>query len=397
MIFVVVDQIKNMDASTAFSCMVQLNQLAVSWELVETLGPYWIGTTATGLFVLIPDDAHVVPHLFLGSLFDASSHVGVPIRCGVAWGPYLCFRDIDENLNFIGKAINTAARLANSSENPGSLLHEGYNEFARGFAGLGVQGELDGLPILIIRGKDHDQAGFRCKALDQGQLSVLQEVDHSRLHAHATTPKHSTGIVLSYDLPRFSEGDESQLSKRFRSLVDGLRAIGANNSAFREAAIFFCPGGDGGILVLCNIRTAAKELVTELGQRLTVESEYKASPIGVSAHLGVHYGVVSLYMDAAGRQRPTGPACFVAEDLISDSAGREVGIVFSGALRDVISHGSDTFLTERFEELPALQTGPAAGIPRYSPRAMSGAKWSHPLVEQLFNAAASWQIDPSAG
>lgn len=144
-------------------------------------------------------------------------------------------------------------------------------------------------------------------------------------------------------------------------------------------------------MVLENVRQEATSLAKELAQKLVVESEYKDNSISVNARIGVHYGPVILYHDAAGRIRPTGPSCFIADELISDEVSRTSGVVFSESLRNVISHGSDKFLRSEFDELPPILGGPAAGIVRYAPKRSGRSSLVHPLIQQLFGPKSSWQ------
>jgi hypothetical protein len=392
-LFFVVDAIKVMARDVAYSCIVHLNSVIAETALVQTLGTSWIGTTVSGLFVLIPDASKLVPHSYLSALFDCLSRRGVPVRCGVTWGPFLCFQDADDELNFVGRAINIAARLAYSADNPGCLIHERYEEYAKGFSSITASDVLEGAPTGVIKRKKHDGIGFNCRLVDKARLSVLDGVGEVLIHGHGQTALFDPGLVLAYDLPQFSEGDESQLSKRVRGLADALRSFRENRENLRKAKLYFCPGGDGGILVLKNVRQEAIGLGKELVQKLIVESEYKDSSIAVEARLGIHYGVVTLYRDAGARLRPTGTTCFIADELISDSASREAGLVFSDSLRDVISHGSERYLRSEFDELPILKSGPAAGIVRFTPKSSSDARFKHPLIEQLFGPTSSWQAE----
>lgn len=390
-IFVLVLGLKDMSPETAYSCLVRLHSVVGKSPLTNLLGTSWIGTTATGLFIAIPDESFLRPHDYLSSLYDEVARRGVPIRSGVSWGPFLCFTDIDDRVNFVGRTINIAARLAYSPHNPGCLIHSAYLDYAKGFSSFKDSRVLANRPSVTVLGKKHDGAGFRCCTLTHEDLSVLNSVISKPALKKPSDPPHSAGIVLAYDLPQFSEGDESQIRKRVRSLVDTLRSLKENNLSAKNAEMYFCPGGDGGLLVLTGVRQEALALSKQLAQQLVVESEYKERPISVDARLGVHYGAVTLYVDAAGRVRPTGSSCFIAEDLIADEASRNAGLVFSYALKDVISHGSEAFLRSEFEELPMLTSGPADGVLRYTPRRLVGGEFKHPLIDKLFGPTSSWQ------
>jgi hypothetical protein len=252
---------------------------------------------------------------------------------------------------------------------------------------------LSGAATQVITGKPHDGGGFICRVLGGDRLAVLPNVLIARLREHEPVSNVSAGLVFAYDLPHFSAGDESQLSARVRSLVDAVRSLRENRGVLRDAVLYFCPGGDGGILIVSSVRAEAFGLSKDLLQRLAVESELRDASIDVAARIGVHYGAVTLYRDVGGRLRPTGRTCFVADELISDSAAKDAGLVFSDSLRDVISQGSDRVLADNFDELPNLTTGPAAGVIRYAPRRIKPERFSHPLIEQLFGPSSSWQPD----
>jgi class 3 adenylate cyclase len=393
-LFLVVDRIKEMDGSNSFSCIVQLQRVLNDNSLVKTIGKSWVGTTVSGAFVFIPDETNLIPHAYLVSLFSASSGLGIPMRCGVTWGRALCFEDADREENFVGRAINVAARLAYSKENPGCLIESSYEEYAKGFSATDTEMLLEGAPAVVIKGKKHDGVGFKCRSIDKARLSIIDEATPGS-DKNDQQPIFASGLVLAYDLPHFSEGDESQLSKRVRSLVDTLRSLTENHASLRLAEAYFCPGGDGGILLWSNVREDAVGVSKQLAQRLVVESEHKESSIAIEARLGVHYGVVTLYSDVRGRLRPTGTTCFIADDLISDAASKAAGIVFSDSLRAAISHGSHSFLIKEFQQLPTLIAGPAAGIARFTPRHSDNAEFRHPLVEQLFGRTSNWQPEGS--
>lgn len=392
-LFFVIPDIKEMDSGLAFSALAQLHGTLRNSALLLGTSTQWIGSTISGLYVIVPDEAHIPVHSLLPMIFESLCKAGVPIRCGVAWGSCLCFRDADDELNFVGRPINLAARLAYSRENPACLISADSERFDDGYVHISSVLDLNSAPKRMIRGKTHDAAGFLCRVLDENVLQTLDTPKPPEVHGHGQSPEYSSGVILAYDLPKFSAGDDSQLSKRVRSVVNAIRELKENHSACREASIYFCPGGDGGIMVLSNVRQEASELAVTLAAKLVVESEYKDTHIAVDARIGVHYGPVTLYRDAAGRLRPTGPSCFIADDLIADADSRASGLVYSDSLRSVISHGSERFLKSEFDELPTLQSGPAAGLARYVPKPRTGAPLTHPLVRQLFGPLSSWQPD----
>jgi hypothetical protein len=105
-LFFVIPKIKDMEPALAFSSLARLNRVIAGSGLRDAVREKWIGSTISGLFVLIPDQVPTPAHALLPKLFKSLAQAGVPVRCGVTWGQILCFRDADEELNFIGRPIN---------------------------------------------------------------------------------------------------------------------------------------------------------------------------------------------------------------------------------------------------------------------------------------------------
>jgi class 3 adenylate cyclase len=389
-LFFAVHDIKQYAPNLVTACIIELNRVVSQSALIQTIGRDWVGTTVSGLFVLVPDGANIVAHEHLARIAADCAKCGIPVKCAVAYGRVVCVEDTDCALNFIGTAINTAARLTFADENGGCLVAERYVQYAKEFSSHRDEGLLERSSVISVSGKAHD-ADFLCRKISRPDVSMLSEVNEGRLTAHKSVSE-IPGLVIAYDLPQFSAGDESQIDKRVRSLVSAFHRLRQNRTALRNSKMYFCPGGDGGILVLENVLEEADEIATSLSKEFLVESEYKEDSISVEARIGVHYGVVLLYHDVRGALRPTGRTCFATEELTSDKYGKAAGLVFSGALKDVISRGSEKTLTREFEELPALPMGPAAELRRFARRASPKAQFSHPLIEQLFGPTSSWQV-----
>lgn len=385
-VFVVIKGIKEIAAATAYSCLVELNGVVGDSSLVKKVGRAWVGSTISGLFVLIPDEANLTAHTYLAELFSSCMERGLPVRCGVAYGRFICVEDADGKLNFAGKAINTAARLAYEPTSVGCLVDSAYEEHVEGFDSK----VLELAPKCFVRGKEHD-VGFNCRMLGPPTLPFLDEIDEKGFAAHAVENR-CAGLIIAYDLPRFTAGDESEVDKRVRSLVDAFRSFKENKEGLGDVKMHFCPGGDGGIVVLERAKEQAYEIGVSLARAFFIESEYKEDAIALGARIGLHYGLVALYNDVSGTVRPTGKACFVADDLTSDDLGKKSGLVFSEALMEAISGGSDKTLQREFEELSSLKAGPAAGVRRFAQK-LAGQPEKYSLISQLFGPGSSWRLD----
>lgn len=120
-LFIVIPKIKDISPRRACDCLSALNRVMESLALMTRVDRGWTGSTISGIFVIVPDALSMCVHDHLVSLFERCAAVGIPIRAGISRGPVLCFADADGGINFVGRAINTAARLAYAKENQGCL------------------------------------------------------------------------------------------------------------------------------------------------------------------------------------------------------------------------------------------------------------------------------------
>jgi len=388
-VFIIISGLKAMSSMNIFSSISLLNRVAGASGLLKQIGPKWIGTTPSGLFILVPDESGVVAHEHILALFGELNAAGIPIRCGLSSGRLLAFEDVDGGINFIGRAINIAARLAFSGDNTACLIHESYMSLMIDLMPVGSKSILNGATSVVVKGKAHDGFGFRCLALDSTVLLSKPDVAATGEVTSVSAPAHVAALILTYDLPRFSEGDDSHLSKRVRALVDVMQMFKANNSKLKNLEPFFSPGGDGGTLVLPGSPTEAFALSRDLANRLIVENERRDQQISVDARMGLHYGNVLLYRDAADRLRPTGQSCFIAEELMADEEAKRAGLVYSGDLKVEISLGSDEFLERYFKQLPSMSMY-GRDIERYVSRLSPSPAYTNPLLERLFGPTSSW-------
>ena len=88
--------------------------------------PVIILTSLTGAIIVVPDSSNHYIHQDLQELFSQITQRGIPLKIGVDQGGVKVFKDADESMSFIGRPMNTAARLAKSKINPCILYHENY-------------------------------------------------------------------------------------------------------------------------------------------------------------------------------------------------------------------------------------------------------------------------------
>ena len=201
---------------------------------------------------------------------------------------------------------------------------------------------------------------------------MLSQFNNDILSQLDIASNYINGIAIAYDLPKFSQGDRSELSKRFRSVIDSINSI-RNRSIFPKDSnqFFFSPGGDGGILIL-PIKPEGSlseyiDLAFGLIEKLEVESDSKDSNIDVKSRVGVHSRIFILYQNAEGILRPTGITCFIADEIASDDLAKEKGgIIITETIKESLFSGSTKRFEQEYESLTFLDKGAAQTIQRYA-------------------------------
>ena len=314
---------------------------------------------------------------------------GLLLRIGVTHGDLEELEDIDGTRNYVGTSINFAARIAFSDRNTGCLAEQSFRAFY--YEAFGERtGRLHFFQTKTIRivGKSHDKT-FICYEANYALLPFHRRFSKQKLRNTKTEAPEIAGLIIAYDLPRFSAGDRLQLSQRFRSLVDTFRSLKNNEHIPKGSRIYFLPGGDGGILVLTGVKTISLEIVSKFSELLKVESQNKLTDISVKSRIGVNYGRIQLLRNGAGVIRPTGRACFIADEIANDSIAKSKGrTIFSETLVDVLASGSDEHFKEKFEFLPPLKRGVAKGIKRFCEATPPP---EHPLFGRLTGSRGSWE------
>ncbi|MCC6999702.1 MAG: hypothetical protein IT370_34180 [Deltaproteobacteria bacterium] len=317
----------------------------------------------TGAIVLVPDSCGREVVELLAALAPSIAGAGIAIQVGISHGEVELITDADGTTNAIGVCINTAARLAVANTNPGVLVHTSY---ALGIAqdllprSHWVRSKANSVEVSAKHGVTY--SGF---AAPVGEIQMLEACAVQS----AKADDFMNALLLSYDLPGFSQGDQRQLASRFRSVVGEVQRLqGETNLA--ENSRWFSPGGDGGILAMADFPVGrAVELATRLRQFLSVETDQKSSAASVRARIGVHYAPVFLYETAEGGLRPTGAAIFAVDAIASDDEARKFdgAVIVSDRVIAAVSLGSARVQSE-YEKLPDLVVADGARVGRFMRR-----------------------------
>jgi hypothetical protein len=276
--FLEIPEITNQAPADSFLAIALLHQIVKSNYKNKEVAA--IRNSLTGAIVIIPDSANLNIHETLQELTTMIAEKGIPLRIGIAHGIIKVFEDADGLTSFIGQPMNIAARLAKSKENSGIIYHKSYhNKVAGSIKSPDPLNPRYGSRIEVA-GKIHDQPfiGFQVNPSE-----VRQPLDSDLLHqydqSYVGTRKTVSSVIIAYDLPSFSAGDMTELSKRFRSVRDVMRDV-KQNEAF-PATFYFSPGGDGGILVLQGEVQKTPRIYVETAFRLIkaleIESDYKGA------------------------------------------------------------------------------------------------------------------------
>lgn len=361
-------EIASDEPSLSYRGLFTLHRVLEEWRLTQPK-EIRVLSSLTGAIIIVPDTSEIYIHQRLPEILEKCKQRGVPVRLGITHGDVEVLEDSDGLMNFIGTPVNVAARLAFSTQNNCLLYENTYTEFV---SGLSTDKNNDPLHPrycreINIKGKLHDPA-FLCRISNANQLA-LNDINESYLLSSDVPPQPINAFVIAYDLPRFSAGDRSELSKRFRSVIDTLKNLKANNTFPEGSSFYFSPGGDGGILVFRGDSKKYINTALEFVALLAVESDNKDPNIDVKSRVGLHYGVVNLYRNAEGIERPTGLICFIADEIASDKlAKKRVGIVITEPIKGLLFAGSETRFQQEYESLESLKNGVAKNLKRYVKR-----------------------------
>lgn len=294
-------------------------------------------SSLTGAIILLPDEAKA-DALGVVEKIAASLYVQkIAARIGVTTGPVTEMQDADGRPNFIGRSINQAARLAFSKTNGGLLVSELFRSRMAG--NYPARHWLRTTQSIEAEGKRTER------------FPAVLRTHRFRKATSAMTARCSpeTALMISYDLPKFSDGSARSLATRFRTLVSELQQL---QKDWKEQ-VLFSPGGDGGVLVFASrdVRLSGA-IANHLSTALQEASDHLSSENDIEARVALHYGQVFTYKNAAGVRRPVGPSLLDADGLAGDEPAKQ-------AKRPVFSQSVHEFFPEPsgFEELlPARES-----------------------------------------
>jgi class 3 adenylate cyclase len=389
--FINIPRLKLLPHTTAYRAVLGLHR-----ALRQCLGPE-MGTrldvlsALTGAIVVVPDSSSLYIHERLTQLGRGWVAKGIPVRVGVAHGEIEILSDVDHMMNAIGEPLNIAARLATLKAGSGCILHRSYLD-SMGSA-IDNASFLVGSRKVELAGKVHDTQVMAGRRIDAPAFPRMESIDDDLLPKIRRAPSTINGVALGYDLPQFSAGDRSALSKRFRSITDVFDTLRSEQRLDSSSPIYFSPGGDGGVLLVKATKQEGFMLAERLTRLLNLESADRDKKIQVVTRIGVHYGAVTLYENASRVLRPTGPVCFIADAVASDQKPGDAafrGVVITEAFVDAAGDGSRELFACDFEELPSLPKGPAKGIRRFVRRGERNLS-KDPLFARLTSGPGSWE------
>ncbi len=317
-----------------------------------------------GAFLVFYNGAQSIP--IIPQLCTDLTKLKIPWRLGLTYGMVKPLRDIDEQVNFIGRTLNTAARLATAPENPDILFHSTFFDFQKGVVKIDddwqnfLGDDRKANPNVKVPGKVHDKS-FPCYTPEKS-IEIVANFKELTAPGNSKPPQQLDSLALAFDLPRFSEGDDFQLTERFREFVT---AVGNLKKQLKARNMSYAPGGDGGIFVFAEPRTndGTLGLVSNIRDCLERVSGHRDEKTKIMCRIGLHTGSVPLYENGEGIDRPTGTICFIADEIAKGQA--EGVIVFSEELKQLFSDGSENYANAHFLKISPAESGAAKGIARF--------------------------------
>lgn len=335
-----------------------------------------IFATITGCIVLSSDRNAESFVSILADIYVACRKVGVDLNIGIHRGVVPLVRDVDGTITPISPEINKAARLAYTDrkriETPegGNASVMASLEFADFAAQSGHASEThDGwlLPInrahcaVRVSGKRDETFDVLVAPHDrfpkvEGEAGELESAEVELLGGC---------LLIAYDLPKFSDGDQSRVTSRFFDVSRVVRQRLAESS--NQSELIMSPGGDGAILIVTGMSLSeAYNFANDVHDKLNVLDRLRTEDAGTSVRVGVHYAGVAVYLDGTGTKRGTGAALFIADDLANDEKGREEDVVvFSSIFKSVAAHGDESLFRERFRVLTPLMSSTGIQVERF--------------------------------
>lgn len=354
---------------------------ALHGVLRERGSPCFILSALHGAILVLPDELCPADDLrdLLPKIFSDLAALALPVKVGVACGSVRYLLDADGHGNFIGPVVNEAARLAAmGNKNPGVLFASSFykarknHELSEGALKLSSGSR-------ILKGKAHDVVGFKCHTVQEPPevASNYEEFTGAGV-SKPTRAQQFPAVALALDLTKFSAGDSATTGERFGGFVAKVWEKFGSTSTY---TLHYSPGGDGGIVVISGKGAwqEAKNLTRDLGDLLTDGSDARQPGANLDCRIGVHYGPVQLYKNAAGIMRPTGGVCFVADKLASGQAADVV--VYSEAFKDALSGGNESRFARDWSEIAPLGLSDGEKVKRFVAASSAGTGVPSPGVK----------------
>ena len=372
--FISVNGIKSQD-TRAMAALLQALSDIVSDRTAHSRD-IWTFATMTGCIVLSKDESAEAFVSLLADIYAACSRIGLDLSIGFHRGVVPLLRDVDGSVTPISPEINKAARLAFASRQKVDTPHDGNSavlaslEFADFASQNGHASEkVDGW--LVPRGRAHwarKVSGKRDETFEVliAPLDRFQRINSGPDALDVSEVQLVGGcLLIAYDLPKFSDGDQSRVTSRF---FDVSRVVRQRLSETNKGSeLIMSPGGDGAILIVTGMTLAeAYNFANDIHDKLDVLDRLRTGDAGTSVRVGVHYAGIAVYTDRTGIKRGTGAALFIADDLANDEMGKnENAVVFSSIFKGIAAHGDDDLFGERFRMLGPLVSSTGIVVERF--------------------------------
>ncbi|MBI4854286.1 MAG: hypothetical protein HY819_21005 [Acidobacteria bacterium] len=352
--FISINGLKNIGGIESVELLAKLHSIIKSQINSQEYKGVEVLSSLLGAIIIFADSLQHDSINLLALLNKEMYSAGIGIKIGMSHGDLQELIDIDGEANFIGVAINHSARLATSKKNPGLLVHDVLANHLQSTlkASHWLSAKNPNRLAIEVEGKRNEK--FTCYYPQNDIWPSLSTVSYKYDDNFQPTTKNAA--IIAYDLPNFSDGDLNQLSQRFRAITDVFLGLAAQTKLPLEY-FYFSPGGDGGVMVFTDLdKKSIYDLAKNFAERLLIESQNKDSLISVECRIGLHYGTILLYKNAADRNRPTGDDIFIADSIASDEEAKKAGkLIFTEPFKNAVSGGDNSYFQSNFISLLPLE------------------------------------------
>lgn len=336
--------------------------------------------TLSGYIALLPDKASQNFVDFVSRIYLECQKAGVDLNVGIHRGIVPLLHDIDGSITPISPEVNQCARLAYAKRDEISAPENSeisviasveFGDFAA--QGGQVNSSDDKWLFPSERAKWSAKAkGKRNELFDilVAPKSRFTVDDSASVLVHTNEIEIIGGcLLIAYDLPKFSDGDQSRVDSRFfdvsRIVTQQLRRTSEHSE------MLLSPGGDGGIIMISGMTLEnAYNFANGIHEKLGVLDRLRTKDAGSAVRVGVHYSGIAVYTDANGVRRGIGTSLFVADALANDEKGRqEESVVYSNEFKKIASHGDNQLFEENFKQLDSIKTETGFVVDRFAKKA----------------------------